>query len=466
MEEFGGLAIVAEDTQDTSAPDEDPGGVEIFLVDADNHGLQELQDAQFWVRQVLTDAAPTGAPPIANEGLWLVTELQVVREVLFMLSGLPTSLFLTNAASNGDITWDKKYALNHSSQPLLHKVFDSFAAIGMKLDHLRTWAKLKQTVLLMQTFRTGVEERLRQYNGTLSGIQERFIKPEQGVIVSLIEIHTEIQRHTRPLLELSVLVSKLKNDAHHSSSPQKFQHLELLFESACLHEAIGDEQVFHFMAKLFFECFQTYLKPIGVWMKEGEIVGHDDTFFVAVTESAADTDMGSIWHDRYVLRQDNRGNVQAPKFLRAAANKIFTTGKSVMFLKQLGGHDGSVTTPPPQGEPKLDFNTVCQSDGLSSLAPFSELFNTAFENWIKGKHQTSSHILRERLFSGCGLWRSLDALEYVYFLRDGALFSTISAMLFEKIDRGKEAWNDQFLLTEMVQSVFGSLKCVDAKRLA
>src|SRR5262249_23515647 len=118
----------------------------------------------------------------------------------------------------------------------------------VKLNDLRTWAKSRQAVLLMQSFKTGVEERLRQYNGILSSIQERFIRPEQGVIVSLIEIHTEIQRHSRPLLELSALVSKLKSDAH--PSPLKFRHLELLFESACLHEAIGDEQVFHFMAKL------------------------------------------------------------------------------------------------------------------------------------------------------------------------------------------------------------------------
>ncbi|KAI9855629.1 MAG: hypothetical protein M1813_009675 [Trichoglossum hirsutum] len=460
MEEIGELSIVTEDVQGSSASDEDLGGVQSLLVAADDCGLEELQDAQFWVRQVPTETSSAGVSLIADEGLWLVTELQVVREVLFMLSGLPTSLFLTNA-SNGDITRDKKYALNHSSQPLLHRVLGSFATIGVKLNDLRTWAKSEQNVLLMQTFRTGVEERLRQYNGILSSIQERFIKPEQGVIVSLIEVHTEIQRYARPLLELSTLVSKLGSDAH--SSPRKFQHLELLFDSACLHEAVGDEQVFHFMAKLFFECFQTYLKPIRVWMKEGDIRGHDDTFFIAVAETATDADLGSIWHDRYVLRQDDRGDIQAPRFLHAAANKIFTTGKSVVFLKQLGGHDGSVKQ---QDEPKLDFNTVCQSGGLSSLAPFSELFDTAFDNWIKGKHRMSSHILRERLFSDCGLWRSLDALEYVYFLRDGALFSTISTMLFEKIDRGKEAWNDQFLLTEMVQGVFGSLKCVDAKRLA
>jgi gamma-tubulin complex component 5 len=217
------------------------------------------------------------------------------------------------------------------------------------------------------------------------------------------------------------------------------------------------------MAKLFFECFQIYLKPIRVWMKEGDIRGHDSTFFIAVVEKVGDVDLGSIWHDQYILRQDDHGKIQAPRFLHAAVDKIFTTGKSVVFLKQLGGYDGPSI---PEDEPKLDFHTVCQSDGLGSLAPFSELFDTAFDNWIKSKYQKSSQLLRERLFSDCGLWRSLDALEYIYFLRDGALFSTISATVFEKIDRGKEAWNDQFLLTEMVQSVFGSLKCVDQKKLA
>ncbi|KAI9783400.1 MAG: hypothetical protein M1839_003935 [Geoglossum umbratile] len=455
------LSVVTEDTQDSSASDEVPRDARAFLVDVDNHGLEELQKAQFWVHQVPAMAGRADVSLAGGvEGLWLATELQVVREVLFMLSGLPTSLFQMDS-SNGKIIWDEKYALSHSSQPLFHKILDSFAMIGAKLGDLRTWAKSKQTVILTQTFRAGVEERLRQYNTALSDIQERFMVPMPAVVVSLIEIHTEIQHCTRPLLELSALVSRLRSGSE--SGLRKFQNLELLFDSACLHQMIGDEQVFQFMAKLFFECFQTYLKPIRAWMKEGDIWGHDDTFFIAVAETATGVDPSSIWHDQYILRQDDQGKIQAPKFLHAAVNKIFNTGKSVVFLKQLGGYNKSIT---PEGEPILDFHTVCQSDDLGPLAPFSELFDTAFDNWIKGKHQMSSLVLRERLFSDCGLWRSLDALEYIYFLRDGALFNTISATLFEKIDRGKEAWNDQFLLTELVQSVFGSLKCVDTKKLA
>ncbi|KAH0547810.1 hypothetical protein FGG08_000067 [Glutinoglossum americanum] len=464
-ESIGGsqeLSMAAGETQSPSASDENLGDFRTFLIATDNHGLDELRKAQFWVHQVPTKAEPTDVSLVTDgvEGLWLVTELQVVREVLFMLSGLPTSLFRISP-SNGNITWDKKYASSHSSQALFHRVLDSFAMIGVKLNGLRTWTKSKQEVLLLQTFRAGVEERLRQYNGILSNIQERFMKPEQSIVVSLVEIHAEIRHRARPLLELSMIVSKLRNDSE--SSLRKFQHLELLFDSACLHQMIGDEQVFQFVARLFFECFQTYLKPIGIWMKEGDIQGHDNTFFIAVAETAADVNLGSIWHDQYILRQDGDGRIQAPKFLHAAASKIFTTGKSVVFLKQLGGYDGPITS---GDEPKLDFQAVYQSNGLDSLAPFSELFDTAFDNWIKSKHQKSSQILRERLFSDCGLWRSLDALEYVYFLRDGALFGSISATLFEKIDRGKEAWNDQFLLTEMVQSVFGSLKCVDPKKLS
>jgi gamma-tubulin complex component 5 len=455
------LSVLTEDNQGSSASNENPRDIRAFLVTADNCGLEELQKAQFWVHQVPAKAEQVTVPLVvgAVEGLWLITELQVVREVLFMLSGLPTSLFQMNT-SNGKITWDEKYTLSHSSQPLFHKILGSFAMFGEKLGDLRNWVKTKQTMLLMQTFRASVEGRLREYNTTLSDIQERFITPTPAVVVSLIEIHTEIQYRTRPLLELSTLITKLRSDS--KSGLRKFQSLELLFDSACLHQMIGDEQIFQFMAKLFFECFQTYLKPIRLWMKEGNIQGHDDTFFIAANETAADADLDSIWHDQYILRQDDRGKIQAPKFLHAAANKIFNTGKSVVFLKQLGGYNKSIT---PENEPILDFHTVCQSDGLGPLAPFSELFDTAFDNWIKSKHQMSSQILRERLFSDCGLWRSLDALEYIYFHRDGALFTTISATLFEKIDRGKEAWNDQFLLTELVQSVFGGLKCVDAKKL-
>ena len=111
----------------------------------------------------------------------------------------------------------------------------------------------------------------------------------------------------------------------------------------------------------------------------------------------------------------------------------------------------------------LDYESVCPPESLASLAPFSEVFDVALNQWITTRHQFISGLLRDRLMSDAGLWRSLDALDQLYFLRDGSLASTTSTTIFVKIDRGTEAWNDRFLLTELFQSVYGD--CVDADNL-
>ena len=79
-----------------------------------------------------------------------------------------------------------------------------------------------------------------------------------------------------PLLRLSQLVS----DIEPQLLVNPFAHLETLFEQITLAQTTLEEDVFVFFSKLFFECLQTYLKPIRKWMESGELGTNDETFFV------------------------------------------------------------------------------------------------------------------------------------------------------------------------------------------
>ncbi|KAI9879327.1 MAG: hypothetical protein M1830_008848 [Pleopsidium flavum] len=439
--------------------DEDGALAQSYIVPEDDNALQEVTGAQFWISQVkLFREQAEGLHDMRElDGLWLITELQAVREVLFMLSGLPTSLF--KREDPVIISLNTKYALHHSSEHSLHHILHSYAVTGTKLNRLRAWTVNKQDVPLTQTFTAATQQRLRSFNRSLSEMQGQFVAPQEEVVVSLLGIYSKVQLAAQPLLQLSEVVADL--DVTCSAEP--FRSLELLFDRASSNQASGDDEGFEFMAGLFFQCFETYLRPIRQWMNDGELGQHDRTFFVSMTKEK--TESASLWSGQYHLLETAPGYLHAPNFLHTAAKRIFRIGKSVVFLKKLGAFEDRFNEEPAQ-EPQLNYKSICLSGSSTSLVPFSQLFDMAFDDWVNSKQHTSLSALRDRLYSQCGLWRSLDALEYIYFLKDGTLSSTIATTIFDKIDRGKGAWNDQFLLTELVQGVYGSLQCIDPENLA
>lgn len=449
----------SEDSRDGIDVEEDSALTQANIVAEDDKSLEEVLAAQFWTNKatITAEEAENLHSPCELDRLWLVTELQATREVLFMLSGLPTSLF--DLGNSVNITVNTKYALHHSSEITFHHVLQSFAVIGTKLSRLRGWAVKKQDIALVQTFRAALEDRLRHFNSVLSEVQSRFIASQQGVVVSLLALQNEVQSAARPLLQLSEIMA----DLDRTSKDQPFRFLELLFDQALLNQASGDDEGYEHMAKMFFQCFKTYLKPIEQWMDNGELGNNDATFFVSLKGEV--TQPSSLWSEQYQLLKTSSGHLLAPKFLHTAAKQVFNVGKSVVFLKQLGSLEE-----PPRGdhaqESRLNYDSVCSPCSSTSLIPFSELFNNAFDSWMQSKQQSSLLTLRDRLYSQCGLWRSLNALEYLYFLRDGALSTTVCVAIFDRIDRNTKAWNDRYVLTELFRGAYGSLESVDAGKLS
>ena len=198
-------------------------------------------------------------------------------------------------------------------------------------------------------------------------------------------------------------------------------------------------------------------------MDDGELGADDGTFFVSMKGEA--TEPALLWSEQYRLLKTSSCYLNAPNFLHTAAKKIFNVGKSVVFLKRLGSFRG----PAPDGQRHklhLDYANVCLSSPSASYIPFGELFDIAFDNWMRNKQHNSVSVLREHLFSQCSLWRSLDALEYIYFLKNGALSTTLATTIFDRLDRNSDAWNDRFILTELARSVYGTLDSVDASNLS
>ncbi|RDL36378.1 Spindle pole body component [Venustampulla echinocandica] len=413
--------------------------------------LIELREAQFWLKTPSINGVKleTVKKPI--------TELQAIREVLFMLAGFPTSLFEVRTEGSKIFEPCKGYALRHASPDSFRKLLKSLAADGSSITFLKSWAIRPQHIPLLQVFQAAILKHIAEFDGLLSRIQERFVDPADDVVVSLLLVKEEISSYIRSLICLSELTKRLDTEPY----AHAFRYLEMLYEQASISQMGGDEEMYAFMGTLFFECFQVYLRPIRTWMEEGELEKEDKVFFVA--ESSGEMDTLSIWQARFKLRQTQDGTLHAPNFLQAAAGKIFTTGKSVVVLKHLN-KVSLMESFERILEPSLDFATLCNPAALQ-LVPFVELFDGAFDAWIRSKHQYASSTLRKILFDQFGLCSSLDALSGIYFMADGAQGSAFTNPSYDKLDTLDVTWNDRFALTELARGAFGTLPSVSPDRL-
>ncbi|KAJ8071182.1 hypothetical protein OCU04_001521 [Sclerotinia nivalis] len=445
------LSELTGSTGESSLDDDNIRRPQDFIVNTfEEDILNKLRKAQFWQK-----------PPSVN-GVQLktvkkpITELQAVREIIFMFAGSLSSLFEIDSHDVRNLKPSKGYTFKHLTTEGYDMLMQNFATQGSALNILRAWVKQPQHVPLLQVLQSSISQRLMNFDTRLSNIESRFVAPPKDVAVSLLSLQNEIADFTKPLNRLADIIKRIEHDPY----AHAFRYLEFLYDETCTSQMAGDDDMYEFMAKIFFQCFQIYLRPIRSWMEEGELSSGDNVFFVS--EVIGNVDPSSIWQSRFKLRKTQSGILHAPSFLQTAAERIFNTGKSVVVLKHLSQFE-SVRSK-RMIEPKLDFDSVCNTKKFS-LAPFSELFDVAFENWIRSKHHHTSNKLRQTLFDSCGLHNALDALAHVYFIADGISSSSFMSSIFDKLDTLDASWNDRFPLTELAQSTIGSHPSIISERL-
>lgn len=406
---------------------------------ADHPRVKHVVDAQFWrnTPNVNGIQLETVKSPI--------TELQILRETIFMLAGLPTSVYQADQL-NGQITVSGRYAIRHMHPLQTEKLLLTFARQGAEVLHLRTWLRGKSTNLILDRFRSCLQGVVRTFDQGLNEEEACLVRHTSDITISLVRFQTEIEDLLRPLKALTNIVRSLESD----DPKHALTLLELLYDSSCASHLTGDQQMFQCLGSIFFRCFEIYLQYIRCWMDSGDLTGSENIFFVM--EVDANAKPADIWHSRYSLSRKSNGELHAPQFLHTSSQKIFTTGKSLIVLKRLRQH--TLLRKIRLAEPSFDFETVC-SQNISNLTPFPELFDAALNIWIESKHSTVSATLQSVLFRACGVLDSIDALAAIYLHADGYAAEVLTESVSEKLDNLDESWHDQFTLNEMLQSAYG-----------
>ncbi|PGH04995.1 hypothetical protein AJ80_08422 [Polytolypa hystricis UAMH7299] len=419
---------------------------DLFVASEDENLLSSIKAGESWRHEL------NGVNLSAKDHTLPITELQVVREALFMLQGLPSSVFWK---VDNSIVVDRRFSLQHASAATFGALLESFSTLGSQTHLLRNFAQKPQRIQFLQTFRLEIEHKISGFDRYLSSLQATFATTAASPIVSLIQLYSDVTRESSFLMQLAELVSKLNFD----SSQNTFQCLDLLYDLVCLKQASGEDKDFRQAARIFINCFEIYTKPLRLWMETGQLDSTIGAFFVSDRKKS--NDLKTLWSEWFALEALS-DQLYAPKFLHPAAKKIFTTGKSMIFLHHLGIPPGSLEF---AKAPSITYEDLCPPEPSSLLLPFSALLESSFDRLVNTNHSVASSLLREQLDEQCGLWTSLDALEHIYLGKDLSLSVHVDHRIFELLDKRRQVWNDRFILTELTQETFSTLHCVDGTRL-
>ncbi len=447
-----------EDFSDLSSDEDSAVSVGTSSPESPEKNKQEERHYQRAPYLVDRDTGTDQKSQLDQDRLWnndsnskiVITELQAVREALFMLQGLPTTLFWRVDSS---VELDRRYHLDHLSDEVLLDLLTSFGHIGLSVDVVRRWCRGTQTMSFMQNLRAGIEKTMNRFDSSISRLQSSLLNPGRSPVISLAATLEEVIAASKTILQIANLVDRMRD-----ISDDVVGCLEILYEKVCSCQASGEDDNAQSLYELFLDSFTTYLKPIIRWITGGELdATATHIFIISKSQSKALT---GLWQDWFSLVEGS-GPRQAPPFMRPLVRKIFITGKTMIFLRHLQSHSGTV---PSHAEVAFSLAEL-RSLQPSGLVPFSESFETTLERAVDTVRKASCSILRDKLGSECGLWRTIDAFDYVYLAKSGFSMDAIDAKIFELIDKGSRAWNDRFLIAESCLEVFGRIEHVDAERL-
>ena len=397
--------------------------------------LSLLQSSQFWQNRSAE----------SHE----LNEIQFLRETLFLLQGLPTSLY-----KRADNHYELKnhIQLRSFSKENLRDVARDLGDMALDLERWRTFAKQKESDPCLQTFQFALETNLQHIDNKIRSWEQKIVQRAEDAPTTILQLclHANDLR-TAMGLDKSLLLAVEASGSHSVGV------LESLYEHICQAEASCVEAAFQVLLKIFVQCFEVYFQPLRRWMDQGEVHGKQYAFIRE--SSSSKKSLSDLWTQWYEM-EDADVSHYCPRFLKYVQGHIFNIGKTVVFLRRLGDN-GEIAG-------QLSGSILKELREVSSipLLPFSEVLHVTVQESIQRQLRRATSRLRDQLGSNCGLWDSLDALRSIYFGKNGHLSDKIDLKIFTALDKCDKTWNDQYILRNLVRGIFGQVECIDAARLS
>lgn len=114
------------------------------------------------------------------DNISLLSEVQALREIIFMLLGHPCALFRLGLDADDELVWidvdaPKKFAVRSMSQRGFESLLEWFAERGTSLNRIRALGKCDEQLPERQAFIAACETKLSELGQELTDIEEGFV---------------------------------------------------------------------------------------------------------------------------------------------------------------------------------------------------------------------------------------------------------------------------------------------------
>jgi len=332
---------------------------------------KDLLARQYWTasplppKELLTESEILGSHgfPLygpADNGRY-IKEPNLLREILFMLTGVSGSVFTANPPV---FEVRREVLLPQFSESTMARLLAAFCEHGNSLlrtrkllEDLQKLARERALTLVEEAFTQGMFEVVTAFEKRLNEMELKYslkapASSQQDVPLTLFSLLHDLY----PDLELVSQVGHLA--ASHFSSPRQLDApaatssttlLTLLWiEAVELHTLRHPS--FPVVLRLFLLCCQPYFRLLGDWMREGHLHDAGREFFVLGDPHLK---VSSLQHWRAGFRLQERVTKEGvtipslPDFLLPHAQDILQIGKAVQVLRHFDQTVAHVTRAPP-----------------------------------------------------------------------------------------------------------------------
>ncbi|ORE02434.1 hypothetical protein BCV72DRAFT_265192 [Rhizopus microsporus var. microsporus] len=439
-----------------------------------------------------------------TRSLKVINELDVIREVLFLLNGREGIIFEYNDHQQRFLLKDN-YLVQHLSQGALISVLKEFFSFGniilnlrRMVMHILSESQYGQTA---QAFAEVVYESLLAFEGLLSNLERdtSLTTNETSKVVSLLKLRNEIQNHLRCFQELHDIAAKI---LFVNNSPMLIAYylISTLYEHTLLNQLSGQNTVYDALLYVLQRIIVPFGRLMDDWMFYGSLKGDTYKEFYIARNEKIHISSANVWKEGFSIipLPQESARFPCPLFEKRNMERIYFTGKAVNVLLQaekiqkqqlyrnydfslfsrvlqnflpkkqpfISPIDNSFQGSTPkrtdvlaqnlfpmiEATRKLSSNTLFadHQDQISNDAGclFDQNFIQCVEKYIEQPYASTAERLNSVLHKHCCLQSQLDSLATVYLMLENDLMHSFCEIIFTQMDKN-EYWFDQRILNSV-----------------
>ncbi|KAJ8659150.1 hypothetical protein O0I10_005189 [Lichtheimia ornata] len=421
-----------------------------------------------------------------------LTEADIMREVVFMLRGLPSILFEKTTLHDEETRTIRMqvastpFPLSHLSNTAVKSILKEFNEYGNIMNNLREWL---QRVLsnsktddrrygqTCEAFAVCVAKMFQAFERRMSSIEVDYCQTQGGKsIISILKLKNTLD----PSLKAFQVIYEVTTRLHDSDSPRALSQklLSTIYMRICEAETQGKQDVYNVLVYLYHETIKPFAQLLDDWTTRATLKGDVAQEFFISRSDRRDSEL--VEDEFYVHEPRDDDDVSGyPLFNHTFMDKVFFVGKAIEIISRFrdemeriptyidcfdkviptpktvfDSSDNSTPSKPFQptlsqqtrflqaGFPLLKNGTQHLTHTSSStdttVTPylFDQAILQSLDDYIAEPYLHATQKLRVVLYESCSLISHLRRIASIYLMLEDELMHIFCETLFQKMDKG------------------------------